>query len=447
MIFKFIRYTQPAWQFNIEPKLSGHFASCCVSENDFNENDADKFYTTKSAQIADVGYRLWNKGVLLQSANAEIEQLKQLPKPTLKDEYIFIRKYWGTGWATFALLLRLCTFKNPFKEISNYFKTGNIKRTTLFQEPVVDAQYENFDSGLIRENLLVAVIIPTLNRYEYLKDVLHDLEKQLYKNFEVIVVDQSDNFNADFYKPFQLNLKVVEQKEKLLWTARNNAVKSTNADYLLFFDDDSRVQPDWITEHLKCLDFFKADISAGVSLAVVGQKISASYNFFRWADQFDSGNAMIHRNVMKQIGLFDEQFNGQRMGDGEFGFRAYTKGVKSISNPKAFRVHLKVGTGGLREMGSWDGFRPKKWFAPKPVPSVIYLYKKYLPAPLRRNALLIGIMLSNIPYKKKGSSGMLLFSMFLTLVKSPVLLIQYARANRIANKMLKSDRGVVLLDV
>lgn len=447
MIFKFIRYTQPAWQFNIEPELSGSFASCNISEDNFNESDADNRYTTKSAQIADMGYMQWNKGVLLQSTNGEIEKLKRLPEPTLKDEYTFIRKYWGNGWATFALLMRLCTFKNPVKEISNYLKTVNVKRAVRFQEHGILQQYEDFLSALIGEKPLVAIIIPTLNRYEYLKDVLRDLEKQVYKNFEVIVVDQSDNFNADFYKSFQLNLKVIEQKEKLLWTARNNAVKSTQADYLLFFDDDSRVEPDWITEHLKCLDFFKADISAGVSLAVIGQKISASYHFFRWADQFDSGNAMIHRSVMKKIGLFDEQFNGQRMGDGEFGFRAYTKGIKSISNPKAFRVHLKVGTGGLREMGSWDGFRPKKWFAPKPIPSVIYLYKKYLPAPLCRNALFIGIMLSNIPYKKKGSSGMLLFSMFLTLIKSPILLIQFARANSIANNMFKNDQGIVLLDV
>jgi len=63
--------------------------------------------------------------------------------------------------------------------------------------------------------------------------------------------------------------------------------------------------------------------------------------------------------------LFDEKFNGMRMGDGEFGMRAYTKGYKSISNPYAKRLHLKVSEGGLREMGSWDGFRPKKMVCPQ----------------------------------------------------------------------------------
>ena len=244
---------------------------------------------------------------------------------------------------------------------------------------------------------------------------------------------------------FNLKLNVIHQKEKLLWTARNNAVKATTANYLLFFDDDSRVDKDWISQHLKCIDFFKCDISAGVSLAKVGMKISESYNYFRWADQFDSGNAMVKREVFKKIGLFDEQYNKQRMGDGEFGIRAYLNGYRSVSNPKAARVHLKVSDGGLREMGSWDGFRPKKWFAPKPIPSVVFLYKKYFPKELYRSVILLGVLLSNVDYKRKGSSKMLALSIVLAVIKSPVLLIQYLRARTIADKMLKQDNGIQLL--
>ncbi len=446
MILSFIRYTQPAWQFNLFPQADGCFPSCYLSNENEYASYLDDRYETQSARLADAGYHLCTKGVLLQSSVVQVRHLKQLPKPTLKDEYIFIRKYWGTAWATFALFLRLITFKNPFKEISGYLKTRHIKRINVFQNPVEYSAYHSFQSKLIASDPFVAVIIPTLNRYEYLKDVLHDLEKQSFKNFEVIVVDQSNDFQKDFYQQFNLNCRIFHQKEKKLWTARNNAVKATSAEYLLFFDDDSRVESDWIEQHLKCLDFFNADISAGVSLAAVGSKIPDSYSYFRWADQFDSGNAMVKRSIFKTIGLFDEQFNGMRMGDGEFGYRAYINGYKSISNYKAPRVHLKVSSGGLREMGSWDGFRPKKWFAPKPVPSVIYFFKKYFPAELYRNAVLIGIMLSNIPYKHKRSNKMLLLSVFLTFIKSPLLLIQFLRSKSIASKMLHYHKGFVLLD-
>jgi glycosyltransferase involved in cell wall biosynthesis len=444
-LFTFIKYTRPSWQFNLTPGINGRFASCYITEQKCHKEYIDKRYKTKAAQIADVGYRLWNQGVLLESTREEIDQLHQPGDITLVDEYIFVRKYWGAFWATFAFVMRIATFKNPFKEVYAYCATRKIKRINPYGTPVEYSQFETLQSQLIASQPLVAVIIPTLNRYKYLKDVLHDLEKQSYKNFEVIIVDQSEQFNQSFYDQFDLCLKVIKQKEKLLWTARNNAVKMSRAEYLLFFDDDSRVEPNWIQEHLKCLDFFNVSISAGVSLAVAGQKISESYNFFRWADQFDSGNAMIKRDVMKQIGMFDEKFNGLRMGDGEFGFRAYINGVRSISNPRAFRIHLKVSEGGLREMGSWDGFRPKKWLAPKPVPSVIYSFKKYFPPYLYRNAILIGIMLSNVSYKYKRSNKMLLLSTLLTIVKAPVLWVQYVKARNIANKMLQEDKVLNLL--
>jgi glycosyltransferase involved in cell wall biosynthesis len=418
------------------PESAEKFASCYISDISLTKEFADDQYETESAKLADAGYRLWNKGVLLESTKTEVTALHAMPTPTLKDEYIFVKKYWGSGWVNFTFLLRLLTFKNPFKECHAYFNTRNVNRINMFDSPITHSDYDSFKSSLVESQPLVAVIIPTLNRYDYLKDALHDLEKQSYSNFEVIIVDQSDEFQKDFYNHFRLKLKVIPQNEKLLWTARNRAIEATTADFLLFFDDDSRVDPDWILQHLKCIDLFKIDISAGVSLAQTGQKIPKNYSYFRWSDQFDSGNAMIKRTIMRQIGMFDEQFNKQRMGDAEFGLRAYLNGFRSISNHKAFRIHLKVSSGGLREMTGWDAFRPKKWLAPKPVPSLIYLYKKYFPPQLYRNAFFIGIMLSNVPYKYKGSSKMLLLSIFLTVLKAPVLVIQFYKSNRIANKML-----------
>ncbi|MDB5248675.1 MAG: glycosyltransferase family 2 protein [Segetibacter sp.] len=449
MQFSFIKYTQPGWQFNLQPKKP-EYSSCLYHPELLPVSgislEADPAFETVAAQYADIGYRAWNKGVLTWTDRETEYRIRSLQPPSLQDEYTFVFKYWGKPWATFALLQRLLSFRNPLKETSAYVKASGKKRINPFTEPVERNEYFGFTSTLLESQPLVAVIIPTLNRYIYLKDVLEDLEKQDYQNFEVIVVDQSTPFNQDFYKAFDLKLNVIHQKERLLWTARNNAVKATKAEYLLFFDDDSRVEVDWISQHLKCLDYFNCDISAGVSLAKVGTKIPQSYSYFRWADQFDSGNAMVKRNVFTTIGLFDEQYNKQRMGDGEFGARAYLNGYRSVSNPYAARVHLKVSDGGLREMGSWDGFRPKKWFAPKPIPSVVFLYKKYYPTNLYRGVMLLGMMLSNVHYRNKGSNKMLAVSIALTVVKSPLLLIQFLRARSIANKMLQRDNGIKLLE-
>ena len=449
MIFSFIRYTQPGWHFNLKPKNKEAYSSCLYHPEylPLKETtlESDPAFETVAAKNADIGYRAWNKGELIWSNDKTEQKIRSSGAPSLRDEYTFVFKYWGKPWALFALFQRLISFKNPFREIKSFAAASSTKRTNPFLAPIDRSEYDNFSSPLIAAQPLVTVIIPTLNRYQYLKDVLEDLEKQEYTNFNVIVVDQSNPFNEDFYKRYKLKLQVIHQKEMLLWTARNNAVKSTEAEYLLFFDDDSRVKPDWISQHLKCLDYFNCEISAGVSLTTVGMKVPQSYSYFRWADQFDSGNAMVKREVFDKIGMFDLNFNKQSMGDGEFGIRAYLNGIKSMSNPFAERVHLKVSAGGLREIGHWDGFRPKKWFAPKPIPSVVYLYKKYYPKHLYRGSILLGVMLSNVGFKNKRKNKMLLLSMLLTLIKAPLLLLQFMKSRKKALAMLSKGDAIEYL--
>ena len=62
-------------------------------------------------------------------------------------------------------------------------------------------------------------------------------------------------------------------------------------------------------------------------------------------------------------GLFDKQFERMRMGDNEFGIRSARNNFLNIQNPNAHRIHFKADEGGLREMGSWDGFHSKNIFS------------------------------------------------------------------------------------
>ena len=133
-----------------------------------------------------------------------------------------------------------------------------------------------------------------------------------------------------FYNKYNFRCKIIRQTKPALWEARNRGIKSAKSEYLLFLDDDSRIAPDWILEHLKCLDYFQADISSGVSKSLIGAKIPENYSFFRWSDQLDTGNVLIKRNVFNVCGLFDRQFEKMRMGDGEFGVRAYINGVNGL---------------------------------------------------------------------------------------------------------------------
>jgi glycosyltransferase involved in cell wall biosynthesis len=307
----------------------------------------------------------------------------------------------------------------------------------VFEQVNDNSQFDSFHSDLLEEKPMVSVVIPTLNRYTYLKDVLKDLENQNYKNFEVLIYDQSVPFQKDFYTGWKLDLTVVVQQEKALWLARNTAIQQSKGEYILLYDDDSLVENDWIENHIKCLDYFNVDISSGVSISLVGSKVPKHYSFFRWSDQVDTGNVMLRKEVFRKIGLFDRQFEKQRQGDGEFGLRAYLAGYKNISNPFAKRVHLKVKDGGLREMGSWDAFRPKKLFAPRPIPSVLYLIRKYFGAKAAYISILNNVPPSLIPYKYKKNKSIYLIGAIITLLLSPLIIISVLKSWNISSRMLK----------
>jgi glycosyltransferase involved in cell wall biosynthesis len=403
----------------------------------------DENYKSEESSLRDAAYQAWQKGILLFNQELKLDFVGILP---IQDEYRFIKKYFNPFWIVYVLFLRLITLNNPIRELYAFVKALNTNRWNLHHTVNRWESYLVYSSVLKASNPLVSVVIPTLNRYSYLKDVLRDLEKQDYKNIEVIVVDQTEPFQNDFYSGWKLDLTVVHQQEKALWKARNSAVRISNGELILLYDDDSRVEPNWISEHLKCLDFFKADFSAGVSLSVVGAKIPSNYSFLRWADQFDTGNVMIRKDLFRKIGLFDRQFERQRMGDGEFGLRAYLNGFIGISNPYAKRIHLKVESGGLRQMGSWDGFRPTNWFGPRPIPSVLYLTRRYFGRRASILSLLINVPASIFHLKYKRNPLLLLLASFLAIFISPLLLYQVLKSWNMASAMIAQGPHIDKLD-
>ncbi len=440
-IFNFLGYISPAWYFNLKPEIDhGYFPLPEPVDGLLEKFSMDLSYTSQEAKELDLAWRMFQAGYIKRGKIEAGKNIWVIGKLPVEDEYRFIRKNFHPFWAIYIVVVRLLTFHNPVAEIRAFLKTRNVMRST--ESPIVYAAYESFNSLLVQSKPLVSVIIPTLNRYPWLHDVLNDLEQQTYTHVEVIVVDQSEPFQSEFYQNRKLNLQVWYQEEKALWKARNDAIRAAKGDFILLYDDDSRIEPDWIEEHLKALDFFNADISSGVSISVVGAKVPAHYAHFRWSDQLDTGNVLIKRHVFERIGLFDRQFEKQRMGDGEFGLRAYLAGFRNISNPRAKRMHLKIGEGGLRQMGSWDGWRPKKWLAPRPIPSILYLARKYFGNQPARRWIMVNIIPSLVPYRLKSKIVWLPVVFLVALLLSPVLIFQVSLAWIASTKMLRKGAKI-----
>ena len=441
MLFKFLKYLQPTHYFQLNT-VSGE-SVFPVTEHlpDVvrEQLSVDHVYESECARNYDLSWQAVQKGYIGNfPTHTNFEQV------SLYDNYRFIRKNFHWLWVFYVMVVRIFSLHNPFKEIRDWFKTRHTNRLLSVNTSINYESWSSYDSSLIRSRPKVSVIIPTLNRYDYLQNVLKDLEQQDYTNFEVIVVDQSDAFNREFYQGFSLDINVIYQKEKALWLARNTAVKASKGDLIALSEDDVRILPNWISQHLKCLDYFNAQVSAGVFYPE-GQQIPKERSFFAIASQFATGNAMLYKNVFTRLGLFDRQFEKQRMGDGEFGMRIYLEGIKSVSNPFASCIDVKAVTGGLREMGSWDAFRPSTFFAPRPIPSVLYYFRKYYGNSAARWSLLRTIPLSIIPYQFKKNRPFMFLGVLLSFILLPAVLYQVHKSWSLATKKIKEGPMIAIL--
>ena len=438
MLFSFLKYLQPTHYFQLYRKDGSSIFPIPseLPESILKQLKPNPTFKSELAQTYDLSWQAIQKGYIGDAPT--YRRFKKLP---IVDEYRFVRLYFHPLWGLYVFLLRLISFKNPIAEWSGWHDSKNVKRKNTSDLVIAYSDWEKKDSKLINEDILVSVLIPTLNRYDYLKDVLLDFEKQAYSNFEILIVDQSQPFQEKFYEQFNLNINLIRQEEPALWLARNTAIQKSKGSIIALSEDDVRVPENWIENHLRCLDYYKADISAGVFYPE-GSNIPKERAFFCIAPQFATGNAVLYKEVFKKVGLFDRQFEKQRMGDGEFGLRTYLEGMKSISNPYAFCIDVKASSGGLRQMGSWDAFRPKKWLAPRPIPSVLYLYRKYYGAKRTLFSLLKSVPPSIIPYRFKKNKKLLLVGVVISLFLFPLIVVQVCISWRRASKKINQGAQI-----
>lgn len=175
----------------------------------------------------------------------------------------------------------------------------------------------------------VSVIIPAYNSAEYILDCLSSVFKQTYLPSEVIVIDDgSTDRTAEIVKGFS-RVRYIYQKNQGLSAARNMGIKNSTGKWLAFLDSDDA----WKEDHLEKVIFTaktnglmwafgnKEDIDYRT-----GKKITASCSkdvfkmikngciddfykgFLRSIPALPSG-LLIDRDVVKNIGYFDEQIN------------------------------------------------------------------------------------------------------------------------------------------
>lgn len=174
----------------------------------------------------------------------------------------------------------------------------------------------------------VSVLIPTYNRANLVCNLLKALESQTYSRFEIILVNDGSTDNTlevldRFISETAMKVNIHSIPKAGRAGARNFAVRQATGDLLIFFDDDTRPNPDAVANHVKCHREFDKVLISGPYL-YDSSKFGCDFNFFRqwmelqWTEitdklvssanlRINGGNFSIKKNHFKLTGGFDER--------------------------------------------------------------------------------------------------------------------------------------------
>ena len=93
----------------------------------------------------------------------------------------------------------------------------------------------------------ITVVIPTYNRYEFLKRALASVYAQSYPPKEVIVVDDGSTDNTSQIKQDFIDAKYIYQTNSGVSSARNLGIKNSASEWIAFLDSDD----EWDIDKLK----------------------------------------------------------------------------------------------------------------------------------------------------------------------------------------------------
>ena len=203
-----------------------------------------------------------------------------------------------------------------------------------------------------------SIIVPVYNRPDEVDELLESLTHQVFRNFEVVIVEDGSDKRCDEvcnrYKDL-LPLRYYYKKNSGPGNSRNFGVDYANGDYVIILDSDVVVPPHYLSaidEELsreQC-DFFGGADAAHSSFTPVQKAISYSMTSFfttggirggkKKLDKFypRSYNMGVRRTAYQALGGFSRMRFGE---DIDFSYRLIENGYKSRLFPEAWVWHKR----------------------------------------------------------------------------------------------------------
>lgn len=242
---------------------------------------------------------------------------------------------------------------------------------------VVDRKQKSSISWKKSEDSQVTIIIPNYNGLTFLKPCLTALERQRYKRFDILVVDNgSKDGSAEWLKSQKVPAIFLDRNTGFSG-AVNKGIEASRTPYVLLLNNDTEAEPEFVGELVKSISRSKKIFAvsskmiqlhhkdliddAGDMYCVLGWAFQrgvgqSSKGFNRPKEVFSAcaGAAIYRREVFDIIGYFDEKHFAY-LEDIDICYRAKIFGYHILYCPFAVVYHVGSGTSGSK----YNGFKVK----------------------------------------------------------------------------------------
>lgn len=453
---EFIDFVNPTWMLNRDPdpgieatswRLS--LRACLIRTEALRQLGGPRAdFDSVDAAGLELGYRYIHNGAVMRHcpqllASGEAEKSALIG---INDQMKFIAACYGQKWVYWAGMRAVLSGRARFTEAVHGIKSA---RGGTPREALQPLQRHAAPAKLPSTPAAVSVLIPTVNRYPYLRTLLSQLRRQTIQPHEIIIVDQTPPAARDE----QLQADFADLPIKWFWleqagqsSARNLGLAQAGGEYVLFLDDDVEVPPDFIYRHLVSIQQNQSTVLNGTVYEPGDPESHGGLFLPRISDVFAGNNALLRRDILNESGLFDLAYDRGQRADHDLGMRIYLNSGLMITDPGISILHHHAPQGGLREHKARVVTRAasRRSVRLRVITSVsdIYLAKRYFTTAQVKEMLWINVFSM---FTMEGSIFRKLIRIALNLVTLPVTILKLNANEKRAETMLKEYPQIPLL--
>jgi GT2 family glycosyltransferase len=240
---------------------------------------------------------------------------------------------------------------------------GNYKSNLILFEGEVPNQ---FDLAKTTEGIQVSIIIPVHNKYAFTHKCLYSIQQHTNGiSYEVIIADDASSDETLKVQTHIGNVKVCRNEKSLGFLGNcNAAAKAAKGKYILFLNNDTVVQPNWLSSLIELIE-------RDQTIGMVGSKLvypegilqeaggivwkdgsgwnygkmsdpqHAEFNYVKEVDYISGASLMIRSDLWEQLGGFDIRYTPAYYEDTDLAFEVRRLGFKVVYQPQSVVVHFE----------------------------------------------------------------------------------------------------------